>query len=130
MQKEEFPTFLNEQPVIIFGRTGRELMVMAIGASLAYLLWLDLDKVLGRVSLGEMVIKGIICAAVIILSLIVALVNVAGRPLEEWATVGVLYFLMPKVYLYMPMEETEAEEGEKEKGRKVLKQVQQDDEEY
>ena len=31
MQKEEFPTFLNEQPTIIFGRTGRELLIIVCG---------------------------------------------------------------------------------------------------
>jgi len=39
MNKEEFPTFLNEQPKVIFGRTGRELLIIVLGIIGAYTLW-------------------------------------------------------------------------------------------
>jgi hypothetical protein len=39
VQKEEFPTFLNEQPTIIFGRTGRELLIIVCGIVTGYTTW-------------------------------------------------------------------------------------------
>ncbi|MBV9229845.1 MAG: hypothetical protein JOZ18_11070 [Chloroflexi bacterium] len=103
MQKEEFPTFLNEQPTIMFGRTMRELLVIAIGCTLAFMSWQNLAG-LGPGG-GAVVIKIIAAALLIIASLIVALVKVAGRPLEDWAFVLAFYFLTPKVYIYMQQQE-------------------------
>jgi hypothetical protein len=42
MKKEEFPTFLNEQPTVVFGRTTRELLIISIGLAGGYLIWLDI----------------------------------------------------------------------------------------
>jgi hypothetical protein len=105
MQKEEFPTFLNEQPTIMFGRTMRELLVIAIGCTLAYMSWQNLDG-LGSGG-GTVIIKIIVAAILIILSIVVALIKVAGRPLEEWAFVLIFYFLTPKVYIYMQQQEND-----------------------
>jgi hypothetical protein len=107
MKKEEFPTFLNEQPTVVFGRTTRELLVIAIGLACGYLLWQDIKgpTIIGTV--GLIALK-VICAAVpIVLSLVVAFVKVATRPLEEWAIIGFSYLVIPKVYLYLPLEEDE-----------------------
>jgi hypothetical protein len=114
MQKEEFPTFLNEQPTVVFGRTSRELMIMAIGITLGYLCWMRLSLILAETSIGIMILKAIISALPMIGSVVIALVSIAGRPLEEWAFAGLFYFLIPKVYIYMPSEETEQIEDEEE----------------
>ena len=106
MKKEEFATYLNEQPTIIFGRTGRELMVVAIGLSISYLVWEKLNAVLPPASTGALVLK--VAASVIpgIIGLVVALTKIATRPLEEWAFIGLFYLLIPKVYIYMPIDVT------------------------
>jgi hypothetical protein len=104
MKKEEFPTFLNEQPTVVFGRTTRELLVILVGLTGAYLVWTNLGFFLGS-DIGALVIKGLFSTVPVIGSLIVAFVKIASRPLEEWAAVGVFYLLTPKVYLYMPLEE-------------------------
>jgi hypothetical protein len=104
MKKEEFPTFLNEQPTVVFGRTTRELLVILIGLTGAYVVWTNMGLFLGS-DIGALVIKGLFSTVPVIGSLIVAFVKIASRPLEEWAAIGVFYFLTPKVYLYMPLEE-------------------------
>jgi hypothetical protein len=98
MKKEEFPTFLNEQPAIIFGRTGRELLIIACGLSAAYLLWQQLrplERGIGGILLA-------LCVSVLpaIAAAVVALVPVACRPMEEWFVVWGLFLLTPKLYLY------------------------------
>jgi hypothetical protein len=105
MKKEEFPTFLNEQPTVVFGRTTRELLVILVGLTGAYLVWTNIGNLLTGPDVGVMVIKGLFAVIPLIGSLIVAFVKIASRPLEEWAAIGVFYFLTPKVYLYMPLEE-------------------------
>lgn len=105
MKKEEFPTFLNEQPTVVFGRTTRELLVILVGLTGAYLVWTNIGNLLTGPDIGTMLIKGLFALIPLIGSLIVAFVKIASRPLEEWAAIGVFYFLTPKVYLYMPLEE-------------------------
>jgi hypothetical protein len=58
-----------------------------------------------------MFIKGLLAIVPLIGSIIVAFVKIASRPLEEWAAIGVFYFLTPKVYLYMPLEEPVVDES-------------------
>jgi hypothetical protein len=106
MKKEEFPTFLNEQPTIIFNRTGRELLLMAVGATVAYSLWIDLGNVVhGNIIVVDLV-KGLVALSVVVIALLIAFIKVATRPLEEWAVVWLFYVLIPKVYIYIPVEES------------------------
>jgi hypothetical protein len=105
MKKEEFPTFLNEQPTVVFGRTTRELLVILVGLTGAYLVWTNAGALIPGPDIGVMLIKGLFSTVPLIGSIIVAFVKIASRPLEEWAAIGVFYFLTPKVYLYMPLEE-------------------------
>ncbi len=112
MKKEEFPTFLNEQPTIIFGRTGRELLIIAIGLSMGYMLWGHLSAIISGATFATTALKLLLTIIPIIISAVVALTSVGGRPLEEWAFVGIFYFLTPKVYIYMPFEEKEMDDEE------------------
>lgn len=130
MKREEFPTFLNEQPTIIFGRTARELLIMAIGLSTGYLLWLNLGAVLPGMSIGVTILKGFCALVVVGLSAIVALLYIAGRPLEEWIFVAVFYFLIPKVYIYMPLEDNEAEDDEQDARQRQMMQSNIEDDDY
>jgi hypothetical protein len=106
MKKEEFPTFLNEQPTIIFGRTGRELLIIAVGLGLAYLSWLRIGSIVPGSPLATTILKGILAAIIVVGGVIVAFVKVATRPLEEWAFVWLFYVITPKTYFYMPVEES------------------------
>jgi hypothetical protein len=105
MKKEEFPTFLNEQPTVVFGRTTRELLIILVGLTGAYLVWSNAGALIPGPDVGVVIIKGLLAIVPLVGSIVVAFVKIASRPLEEWAAIGVFYFLTPKVYLYMPLEE-------------------------
>jgi len=106
MKKEEFPTFLNEQPTIIFNRTGRELLIITIGLAVAYVVWGDLGHWIPGSSLALGILKGLIASIFALAGVIIAFIKVASRPLEEWAFIGLFYLLIPKVYIYMSTEES------------------------
>ena len=103
MKKEEFPTFLNEQPTIIFGRTGRELLIIACGILLSVRVWSDIHTLLPDftgTALGVVTV-----AAIMVAFLVLAIVKVGYRPLEEWILAWFLFVASPKVYMYRPEEE-------------------------
>lgn len=113
MKKEEFPTFLNEQPTIIFGRTGRELLIVVCGIVVAYTTW---GNVKGDIpGVGGMALGIFLAAVIVILSLVVSLTNIAARPLEEWLIVWLSYVVMPRVYMYQQPEEELDEDPTDEK---------------
>jgi len=109
MKKEEFPTFLNEQPTVAFGRTTRELLLILLGLTLAYLVWLLLGRVIGD-DFGSRIIKGLFAIIPLGAMLAVAFVQIASRPLEVWGLIGVMYFFTPKVFTYDPNEELDQAE--------------------
>ncbi|HZR38510.1 MAG TPA: DUF3487 family protein [Ktedonobacteraceae bacterium] len=103
MKKEEFPTFLNEQPTVIFGRTTRELLIIVCGLVAGYTAWGNISILLPGT--GGTVL-GITCAVLLtLLSIAVALISIASRPMEEWLFCWLTYTLMPKLYIYKPLEE-------------------------
>lgn len=112
MKKEEFPTFLNEQPTVVFGRTTRELLIIVIGLSSGYLFWNFLQSIIHSMAIGAVVLKGSLAAIPIILSLIVALVKIATLHLEEWAVIGLSYLVIPKVFYYMPSYDSSLDDDE------------------
>ncbi len=131
MKKEEFPTFLNEQPTIIFGRTGRELLIIAIGLGMAYITWLRLGEIIHGNSIEVGVVKAILSAIVVVIAGGIAFANIATRPVEEWAFVWLFYALIPKVYLYLPEEEGEpASEQSSAKKKDLLKQQANADDDF
>lgn len=103
MKKEEFPTFLNEQPTIVFGRSGRELLIIACGLVLSAQVWGDVSHLLAGFA-G--ILLGILLVTVIVIaSLVLALLKVGYRPLEEWIFSWFIFIASPKVYMYKPGEE-------------------------
>jgi len=107
MKKTEFPTFLNEQPTVVFGRTMRELMVIMIGMGLTYAVWANLTVLLPGSGIGITLFKTLWVILIMSATIVVALVKVASRPLEEWALVGFFYCCTPKVFLYIPFDDVE-----------------------
>src|SRR5690242_16011280 len=103
MKKEEFPTFLNEQPTVVFGRTARELLFIACSIVVAWNIWQVTDSVLGNP--GALFLRITLAVLPAILGIILALVYVGYRPLEEWLFVWLLYAFTPKIFLYKPLEE-------------------------
>ena len=130
MKKEEFPTFLNEQPAVIFGRTARELLIIIVGLSTGYLLSQSVGNAIAGSETAGIALKVAIAAIPLTLSVIVAFAKVATRPLEEWGLVWLFYSLIPKVYLYMPFEEDATDEkakGNKRKQFEIDSQIDEDE---
>ncbi len=113
MKKEEFPTFLNEQPTVIFGRTGRELLIIVCGIVASYTTWGSVNGAIPGI--GGQVFSGFMAALIVLASLVIALTNIASRPLEEWIVVWLTYVVMPRVYMYQPLEEEIDEDPNDEK---------------
>jgi uncharacterized membrane protein YhaH (DUF805 family) len=130
MKKEEFPTFLNEQPTIIFGRTGRELLVITIGLACGYLTWVSLGSFIGGHVLASNIAKGVIVAAILVLAVFVSFFKVATRPLEEWAFVWLFYAIIPKIYLYVPEEVTMLVDQTTDKDNLVKGKKSDDDDDF
>ncbi len=105
MKKEEFPTFLNEQATIIFGRTGRELLIISCGIVTGYSLWANMHLLFAGAGWTALTIT--LVSMVVILSLVVAMLKIASRTLEEWFFIWLVYTVMPRVYMYQPLEEEE-----------------------
>jgi hypothetical protein len=123
MKKVEFPTFLNEQPTIIFGRTGREIMIIICGIAGAYSVWSAASVLFADT--GWQIGCVVVAICVFLLSLIVALVTVGSKRLEEWFFIWLFYAFMPKIFLYKTPEyfiltprAEKKEEKEKKKGNK------------
>jgi hypothetical protein len=131
MQKEEFPTFLNEQPAVIFGRTARELLIIIIGLSTGYLLSQYVGNAIAVSATAGIALKVAIAAIPLILSVIMAFAKVATRPLEEWGLVWLFYSLIPKVYLHIPFEEDVTDKKAKDtrtKYSEIESQIDEDEE--
>jgi hypothetical protein len=127
VKKEEFPTFLNEQPTVIFGRTARELLIIACGCLVGYTVWPHATALLPG---AGGVLLGIVCAGIpALLSLAVALIAIANRPMEEWFFCWLTYVLIPKLYLYKPLEESMGDFAEEkdEKSKHTRQQGAADD---
>jgi len=101
MKKVEFPTFLNEQPAIIFGLTARQILVLICGMLAGYSVWSTTTSMLNQAA-WHIGCIGFGCS-LFLLSLVVALVDIGAKHLEEWACIWFLYALMPKVAIYRPL---------------------------
>jgi Ca2+/Na+ antiporter len=124
MKKEEFPTFLNEQPTVIFGRTGRELLIIACGLVSSYTTVVKVNTFIAG-SIG--LVLGITLAImIVVLAFAIALISIGNRSIEEWAFCGLLYILTPKLYIYKSVEEN-PESGEDEKSKNEHQQDDADD---
>ncbi|GCE49937.1 hypothetical protein EI42_01675 [Thermosporothrix hazakensis] len=128
MKKEEFPTFLNEQPTIIFGRTGRELLIIVCGVVGGYSLWVNCSELLP--DLWWMITCAILAGLVVLLSLIIALLPIAERPMEEWFMCWLLFVSMPRLYLYRPSEDVAEDEKPSKAKKKSPKQQPNEEEDF
>src|SRR5260370_6288166 len=99
MQAHKVPTHMGMPDRIVFGLTPRQLLIMLIGCSIGYDIWLHLSALLTYGIAG--LIARLICSLLPAgMSLSVALITVAGRPLEVWALVALRYQVRPKVYVW------------------------------
>ena len=93
------PTHMSLPDKVVFGLTARQLLLLLIGCSLGYNLWLHLSMLVAFALLGQVLRSGI---ALVPTGIVVALafIAVADRPLEVWLLVLVRYWQRPQVYLW------------------------------
>ena len=91
----ELPTHLQVEDTLILGLTARQLVRLMIGASLAYGLWDQAVWLPVEVRLP-------LALALATLGVLVALVQPAGRPLDQWLLAGLLFVALPRRQVWRP----------------------------
>ncbi len=93
------PTHMSLPDKVVFGFTARQLLLLLIGCSLGYNLWLHLSALTAFALIGQ-----VLCIAITLIpagvAAALALISVADRPLEVWLLVLVRYWQRPHVYLW------------------------------
>ncbi len=93
------PTHMSLPDKVVFGLTARQLLLLLIGCSLGYNLWLHLSMLVAFALLGQVLRSGIALVPAGI-AVALAFIAVADRPLEVWLLVLVRYWQRPQVYLW------------------------------
>src|SRR5579859_5796060 len=115
MQRHEIPTHLEVEDKILGTLTVRQLLFLAVGLSLSYGLWGLLHQL--AVSPGHhlpIVAQLALAAIPALCTLVLALAQPGGRPLEEWLLAIVRYAGQPKVCIWRPLAEEEGDEGDED----------------
>ena len=84
---------------VVFGLTARQLLLLLIGCSLGYNLWLHLGA-LESLALPGQVLRIVLALVPAGIAAALALISVADRPLEIWLLVLVRYWQRPRIYLW------------------------------
>lgn len=93
------PTHMSLPDKVVFGLTARQLLLLLIGCSLGYNLWLHLE-VLEALALPGQVLRIVLALVPAGLAAALAMISVAERPLEIWLLVLVRYRQRPRIYLW------------------------------
>lgn len=120
MQRHEIPTHLEVEDKILGTLTVRQLLFLAVGLSLSYGLWGLLHQL--AVSPGHHlpIVAQIALAAIPALcTLVLALAEPGGRPLEEWLLAIARYAGQPKVCVWRPLADEEGDEGDADAPERV-----------
>src|SRR5690242_15988012 len=78
----ELPLLLKQQARILFGMTGRQVLLLTCGLAGSASLWQYVSS--SNQSLLTAILLGCCCAIPTVLSGVIAFVTVHARPLEEW----------------------------------------------
>ena len=89
----EVPTHLNVSDTIVFGLGAHQLVRVAAGGSLAYLIW-------DQASMLAPEVRAVLGCLLIVASAACALIQPGGRPLDRGALAGLLYTLAPRRYAW------------------------------
>ena len=93
------PTHMSFPDKVVFGLTARQLLILLIGCSASYDLWLQLHALNPYTAVGLIVRVGIALLPIASATAL-ALISVAGRPLEAWSLVLFRYWQRPQTYVW------------------------------
>ena len=89
----ELPTHLQVEDNLLLGLTARQLVRLAVGASLAYEVW-DVSSALPA---G---VRLALTACLVVSGLLLALLQPGSRPLDQWVLAFVVFAIVPRRRLW------------------------------
>ena len=98
----EVPTHLNVEDRIMLGLTVRQLLYLLVGSSAVYTLWEQTAGLAGPVHVALAALSGAV-------TLGFALLRPAGRGLEEWLVVALVYCATARQAVWRPREPAPAD---------------------
>jgi hypothetical protein len=93
----EVPTHLNVEDKVLFGLTVRQFLFLLVGSSASYAAWEQARSV------GEAV-RMVLVVACIATTVAFAFIRPAGRALEEWLVVALIFVASPSGAVWQPRE--------------------------
>ncbi len=108
------PTHMNLPDKVVFGLTARQLLLLLIGCSLGYNLWLHLG-VLEALALPGQLLRIALALVPAVCAATLALISVADRPLELWLLVLVRYWQRPRIYVWRSLRMSEYQQQRSER---------------
>ncbi len=93
------PTHMSIPDKVVFGLTARQLLILLIGCSASYDLWLQLHALGPYTALGLIARVGVAVVPAAVTTAL-ALISVAGRPLGAWSLVLFRYWQQPQTYVW------------------------------
>jgi PrgI family protein len=103
------PTHMNLPDKVVFGLTARQLLLLLVGCSLGYNLWLHLGA-LEALALPGQVVRIALALVPAVCAATLALISVADRPLEVWFLVLVRYWQRPRIYVWRSLRMSEQQQ--------------------
>jgi PrgI family protein len=104
------PTHMQIPDKVVFGLTTRQLLILLIGCSSGYDLWLQLHA-LGVSTVVGLILRVGIAVLPVVAALALALLSVAGRTLEVWFLVLLRYWRVPQTYVWRSLRTGQRTEG-------------------
>ncbi len=101
LQRHEIPTHLEVEDRILFGLTLRQGVILLLGATAGYFLFAQSGQGIAGVYAPLAVRIGVGLLPVLV-ALVVALIQPAGRPLEDWFFAIARYLTVPKQCVWCP----------------------------
>jgi hypothetical protein len=108
------PTHMSLPDKVVFGLTARQLLLMLIGCSLSYNLWLHLGA-LEAIALPGQVLHIALALVPAVCAATLALISVADRPQEVWFLVLVRYWQRPRIYVWRSLRMSEQPQRKRER---------------
>jgi PrgI family protein len=108
------PTHMSLPDRVVFGLTARQLLLLLIGCSLGYNLWLHLG-VLEALALPGPLLRIALALVPAVCAATLALISVSDRPLEVWFLVLVRYWQRPRIYVWRSLRMSEQQQRRSER---------------
>jgi PrgI family protein len=99
MQTHKVPIRMGTPDKIVLGLTAKQLLIVLIGCSIGYNIWIHLYTLMayGIVGMIARFVFALVPAGMIVS---LALIKVAGRSLDVWVLVALRYLSLPRIYVW------------------------------